>query len=44
MCFYVVIYFDEWRDELGKVPLGKILPEQKNDGTISCHDSSTNSF
>ena len=34
--------FDQWGVELGKVLANKILPELKDDGSISTHDSSTN--
>ncbi|MFI5139762.1 MAG: glucose-6-phosphate isomerase [Sphingobacteriales bacterium] len=34
--------FDQWGVELGKQLAGKILPELKDDGAITSHDSSTN--
>ena len=34
--------FDQWGVELGKQLAGKILPELKDDGEVSTHDSSTN--
>ncbi|HVW95608.1 MAG TPA: glucose-6-phosphate isomerase [Mucilaginibacter sp.] len=34
--------FDQWGVELGKQLAGKILPELKDDNTVSTHDSSTN--
>jgi len=34
--------FDQWGVELGKQLAGKILPELRNDGEVSSHDSSTN--
>jgi glucose-6-phosphate isomerase len=34
--------FDQWGVELGKQLAGKILPELKDDTTVSSHDSSTN--
>jgi glucose-6-phosphate isomerase len=37
-----IFSFDQWGVELGKQLAGKILPELKNDVTITAHDSSTN--
>lgn len=34
--------FDQWGVELGKQLAGKILPELREDGEVSSHDSSTN--
>merc|ERR1711972_1039284 len=34
--------FDQWGVELGKVLAKKILPELKEDGSVTTHDSSTN--
>ncbi len=37
-----IFTFDQWGVELGKQLAGKILPELKNDDTVTSHDSSTN--
>ena len=37
-----IFSFDQWGVELGKQLANKILPELKDDETISSHDSSTN--
>ncbi|WP_017257090.1 glucose-6-phosphate isomerase [Pedobacter arcticus] len=37
-----IFSFDQWGVELGKQLAGKILPELKDDASISSHDSSTN--
>jgi glucose-6-phosphate isomerase len=37
-----IFSFDQWGVELGKQLANKILPELKEDGEISSHDSSTN--
>ncbi|MDD4819717.1 MAG: glucose-6-phosphate isomerase [Flavobacteriales bacterium] len=37
-----VFSFDQWGVELGKQLAGRILPELKEDGAVSSHDSSTN--
>lgn len=37
-----IFSFDQWGVELGKQLAGKILPELKDDSTITGHDSSTN--
>ena len=37
-----IFSFDQWGVELGKELANKILPELKNDETVSSHDSSTN--
>jgi len=37
-----IFSFDQWGVELGKQLAGKILPELRNDESISTHDSSTN--
>ncbi len=37
-----IFSFDQWGVELGKQLAGKILPELKNDASVTTHDSSTN--
>ncbi|MGK9117857.1 glucose-6-phosphate isomerase [Olivibacter jilunii] len=37
-----IFSFDQWGVELGKQLAGKILPELRNEGDITSHDSSTN--
>ena len=37
-----IFSFDQWGVELGKQLAGRILPELKNNDTITTHDSSTN--
>lgn len=37
-----IFSFDQWGVELGKQLAGKILPELRNEGEVSSHDSSTN--